>query len=288
MAAVGDVDVLWIRLRHQIDAEVLRRATRLKVIVSPTTGLDHVDLAETERRGIHVLSLRGDSDFLQDIRGTAEHTIALMLSLLRHIPQACAHATYGDWNRDRFRGRELPGKTAGIVGYGRLGRIVARYLRAFGTKILVTDPKIHTDETEVGITPTSLATLLHESDLVTLHVNLCGETMGFFGRKQFAAMKPGAWFINASRGELVDESALLAALSTGQLAGAAVDVLCGERSAAMAEHPLIVYSREHTNLLVTPHIAGCTAESMEKTENFLAQRVVAWLQSKVEMIDCSL
>jgi D-3-phosphoglycerate dehydrogenase len=273
VAVVQDFDVLWIRLRHQIDAELLNRATRLKTIVSPTTGLDHIDLAETQRRGIQILSLRGESDFLRDVRATAEHTIALVLSLLRHIPEACAHAKYGHWTRDLFRGYELHGKTAGIVGYGRLGRIVARYLRAFGTKVLVTDPKLRTDQAEAGITPTSLLRLLHESDLVTLHVNLCGETTGFFGRKQFAAMKPGAWFINTSRGELVDESALLDALSTGQLAGAAVDVLCGERSAGMAEHPLIVYSREHTNLLVTPHIGGCTAESMEKTENFLAQRL---------------
>jgi D-3-phosphoglycerate dehydrogenase len=120
---------------------------------------------------------------------------------------------------------------------------------------------------------------------VTLHVNLCDETTGFFGRKQFSAMQPGAWFINTSRGELVDESALLDALSTGELAGAAVDVLCGERSAEMAEHPLIVYAREHTNLLVTPHIGGCTAESMEKTENFLAQRLISSLQSNMDSLE---
>lgn len=288
MAAVRDFDVLWVRLRHQIDTEVLRRAARLKMIVSPTTGLDHIDLAETQRRGIHVLSLREESDFLQDIRGTAEHTIALMLSLLRHIPQACAHARSGDWNRDLFRGRELYGKTAGIVGYGRLGRIVARYLRAFVTRVLVTDPKIHTDQTEVGITPTSLPTLLHESDLVTLHVNLCEETKRFFGQEQFATMKEGAWFINTSRGEVVDEQALLMALRSGWLRGAALDVVSTERSPRLGDHPLVIYARENDNLIITPHIGGCTAESMAKTECFLADRLFSLLGAETHWVNFSL
>jgi D-3-phosphoglycerate dehydrogenase / 2-oxoglutarate reductase len=287
LAAVETADVLWIGLRHQIDAEVLRRAARLKIIVSPTTGLDHIDLAETQRREIQVLSLHGESDFLQDVRGTAEHTIALILSVLRHIPQACAHARYGDWNRDLFRGRELHGKTAGIVGYGRLGRIVARYLRTFDTRVLVTDPKSHTDQTEVGITPTSLTTLLRESDLVTLHVNLCDETRRFFGQEQFAAMKEGAWFINTSRGELVDEEALLMALRSGRLRGAALDVVSEERSPRLRDHPLVVYARENDNLIITPHIGGCTAESMAKTECFLANRLFSLLGAETNFVNAS-
>jgi D-3-phosphoglycerate dehydrogenase len=287
LAAVENADVLWVRLRHQIDAEVLRRAAHLKVIVSPTTGLDHIDLAETERRGIQLLSLRGEIDFLRDVRATAEHTIGLILSVLRHIPQACAHARYGDWNRDLFRGRELHGKTAGIVGYGRLGRIVARYLRAFDTRVLVTDPKIHGDQTEAGITPTSLTRLLHESDLVTLHVNLCDETKGFFGRQQFAAMKPGGWFINTSRGELVDEEALLTALRSGRLGGAALDVVSEERAPRIGDHPLIVYARENDNLIITPHVGGCTEESMAKTECYLAERLLSFVREETDSVNAS-
>jgi D-3-phosphoglycerate dehydrogenase len=287
LAAVENADVLWVRLRHRIDAEVLDRAARLKVIVSPTTGLDHIDLAETERRNIYVLSLRGESDFLRDVRATAEHTIALILSLLRHIPQACAHAKYGHWARDLFRGCELHGKTVGIVGYGRLGRIVARYLTAFETKILVTDPKIHTDQPEAGITSTSLTRLLNQSDLVTLHVNLCDETKGFFGQEQFAAMKPGAWFINTSRGELVDEDALSMALRSGRLRGAALDVVSEERAPRMGEHPLVVYARENDNLIITPHIGGCTAESMAKTECFLADRLFSLLGTETNFVNAS-
>jgi D-3-phosphoglycerate dehydrogenase len=152
---------------------------------------------------------------------------------------------------------------------------------------LVTDPKIHTDQTAVGITPTSLTTLLHESDLVTLHVNLCDETKGFFGQEQFAAMKPGAWFINTSRGELVDEDALSMALRSGRLRGAALDVVSEERAPRMGEHPLVVYARENDNLIITPHIGGCTAESMAKTECFLADRLFSLLGAETNFVNAS-
>jgi D-3-phosphoglycerate dehydrogenase len=273
LAAVGAADVLWIRLRNRIDAEVMSTGRHLKVIATPTTGLNHIDLEEAGRRGIQVLSLRGETDFLKDIRATAEHTLALILALLRHIPGATAHVQDGGWNRDLFKGRELHGKTVGIVGYGRLGRIVARYLKAFGTHLLVADPHVDTRAVEPGLTLVSLAQLLREAELVTLHVNLCEATWEFFGREQFAAMKQGAWFINTSRGELVDEDALLGALRSRHLAGAALDVLCDERSDGMQDHPLVAYAREHDHLILTPHVGGCTIESMEKTELFLAERL---------------
>jgi D-3-phosphoglycerate dehydrogenase len=127
-----------------------------------------------------------------------------------------------------------------------------------------------------------LEDLLAQSDLVTLHVSLTQQTRGFFGKNEFARMKRGAWFVNTSRGELVDESALLAGLLEGRIAGAALDVLCEERSAGMKDHPLVAYARTHENLLITPHIGGCTLESMEQTEEFLAEKVVSFLQSLPE------
>jgi D-3-phosphoglycerate dehydrogenase / 2-oxoglutarate reductase len=282
LAAVKEADVLWVRLRNRIDAEVLSVARRLKVIVTPTTGLNHIDLQRAERLGIRVLSLRGESDFLRDIRATAEHTLGLILALLRKIPRATAHVQGGGWNRDLFKGRELHGKTVGIVGYGRLGRLVARYLRAFDTHVLAADPLIAGRAVEAGVTLVALSQLLREADLVSLHVNLGDETRGFFGSEQFSVMKPGSWFINTARGELVDEAALLAALESGQLAGAALDVMCDEDSRGMQAHPLVAYAREHDHLMITPHIGGCTVESMEKTELFLAETLrpmVAKLES---------
>ncbi len=275
LAAVYDADILIIRLRHQIDTEVMAAAPRLKIIASPTTGLNHIDLPEAERRGIQVLSLRGESQFLQDVRATAEHTLALIFALLRQVPTALRHVQEGGWNRDLFKGRELRGKTVGVVGYGRLGRIVARYLKAFDTRIVTADPHVKAETVETGVTLVSLPQLLQAADLVTLHVNLCDETRKFFGRQQFALMKAGAWFINTSRGELVDEEALLEALQSGHIAGAAIDVLGDEQSEGMASHPLVAYARAHDSLIVTPHIGGCTTESMEKTEIFLAEKLRA-------------
>jgi D-3-phosphoglycerate dehydrogenase len=278
LSAVREVDVLWVRLRHRIDAEVITAAPRLKLIVTPTTGINHIDLDETRRRGVRVLSLRGENEFMQNVRATVEHTLALILALFRQVPAATSHVKDGGWNRDRFKGRELYGKTVGVVGYGRLGRIVARYLKAFDTCVLATDPKLDLESVEPGVTPVPLSRLLRDAELVTIHVNLCDENRGFFGRKQFAAMTKGAWFINTSRGELIDEHALLDALRSGQLAGAAVDVICDEDSSGVGSHSLVAYARAHNNLIITPHIGGCTTESMDKTECFLADRLLTLLK----------
>lgn len=283
LSAVRDADILWVRLRHRIDTEVMAAATRLKIILTATTGLNHIDVQEAERRGIRVLSLRGETEFLKDIRATAEHTLALILAVMRSLPAAAAHASVGGWNRDLFKGRELYGKAVGIIGYGRLGRIVARCLKGFGTRILVTDPNVDTGTVEPWAVYASLTDLLRDADIVTLHVNLSDETRGFFGPQQFAAMKKGAWFINTARGELVDESALLESLARGWLAGAALDVLSDEYSVGIGNHPLIVYAREHNNLIITPHIGGCTVESMTKTELFLAERLMAQLKGEMKV-----
>ncbi len=279
LCAVGISDVLWVRLRHRLDKEVLDAAPNLKVIVSPTTGLNHIDLEEAEKRDIEILSLLGETEFLKDIRATAEHTIALILSLLRNIPGAIDHVKRGDWDRDRFRGRELFGRTAGVVGYGRLGRIVARYLNAFGMNVLSTDPNVTLGEVDEGVKLVPLNDLLQSSDLVILHVNYNTQNHRFFGREQFTAMKVGSWFINTSRGELVDEVALLDALKSEHLAGAALDVLYGEGDLNSSSNILINYARQRHNLLITPHVGGCTFESMGKTELFMAEKLLSFLSN---------
>jgi D-3-phosphoglycerate dehydrogenase len=281
LSSVSDVSILWVRLRHQIDREVIDAAPCLRAIATPTTGLNHIDLACAERRGIRVLSLRGETAFLEKIFATGEHTLALILALVRHVPQSARHVTDGGWNRDLFCGSELHGKTAGIVGLGRVGRMVANYLQALGMKVVAADPGMNESPMR-GVELIPLNHLLAESDLVTLHVSLTGETQGFFGKDEFAGMKAGAWFVNTSRGELLDESALLASLLDGRIAGAALDVLCGEHATGMKKHPLVAYARAHDNLLITPHIGGCTAESMAHTEEFLAEKVVSFLQSLPE------
>jgi D-3-phosphoglycerate dehydrogenase len=277
LAAVRNADVLWVRLRHKIDREVMAAAPNLRAIATPTTGLNHIDLAEAEKLGIHVISLQGATDFLQNVYATAEHTVALILSLMRHLPAAHEHVINGHWHRDLFIGNELRGKTAGVIGYGRLGRMVAKYLQSFGMRISVTDIK-NVDQVEhPDIECVSLDQLLRTSDVVTVHVPLSDQTKGILGKREFACMKPGSWFVNTARGELVDEVALLDALRKSHLAGAALDVLCDEYSSNLTKNSLVRYAQQHQNLLITPHIGGCTTESREKTEHFLATRVVEFI-----------
>lgn len=277
LSAAAEATVLWIRLRHRIDPEVLSAGTNLRCIVTPTTGLNHIDAEAAITRGTTILSLRGETEFLRNVRATAEHTIALMLGLLRRLPSAAANAASGYWDRDSFRGRELYGKTVGLVGYGRVGRLVARYLSAFDCKVLVTDPALSPADLEPGIGLVSLKEILGRADIVSIHASYSPESHRFFGKAEIDAMRTGAWLVNTARGELVDSTAIAAALARGHIAGAALDVLDGELAVKPIENPLIDYARTHENLLLTPHIGGCTIESMEKTECFMAQRLREFL-----------
>ena len=269
LTAVKAAAVLWVRLRHRIDAEVIASAPNLAVIATPTTGLDHIDVNAADRANVEILSLRDAGSFLDDVRATSELTLGLMLSLLRRIPQATRDVTLGHWDRDAFKGLELCRRTVGIIGYGRLGRLVAGYLKAFGARVVACDPHVHSDDIEMM----TLDEVLAISDVVSIHVKLSDETRGLIGHRELALLKPSAILINTSRGELIDEHALLDALTSRRIAGAALDVLAGESASGVGHLPLVSYAREHPELLITPHIGGCTFESMAMTEVFLARRV---------------
>lgn len=277
LAHVEHADVLWVRLRNRIDRGVLRRASRLKMIATATTGLNHIDLDAAAERNVRVVSLKGETDFLQTIHATAEHTLTLMLALLRNLPAAAAHVVEGGWNRDLFQGGELHGRTVGIIGYGRVGRMVGQLATAFGARVLACDRTYPAPPGLDGRLLYSREEVLERSDIVSLHVNLSKETEGFFGAREFQRMKPGALFVNTARGELLDERSLLEALEHGPLGGVALDVLSNETETGMNEHPLVSYARMHSNVIVTPHIGGCTAESMAATECFIARKVRALL-----------
>jgi len=267
-------DGVILRLGHRLNGEALGGATRLKVVATPTTGLDHLDVTALERLGITVISLRGERAFLDTIRATAEHTMTLLLALTREIPWAYGSVLRGQWDRDPYRGNELFGKTMGIVGLGRLGRQVAGYGLAFGMRILAHNKPAPVPRARVR--NVSLETLLRQSHVVSLHVPLTRETEGLIGGRELALMRPEAILVNTSRGGVVDEEALLRALERGELAGAALDVLRGEPGTGGAwdqEPPLLAYARNHENLLLTPHIGGAAHGSMEKTEVFLAEKI---------------
>lgn len=270
--ALENYDVFWFRLAHRMTREVLTGDIRCRILATPVTGIDHIDLEACAERGIRVVCLRGEYDFLKKVRATAELTLGLTLALLRHIPDAADSVKSGTWNRDLFRGRELFEKTAGIVGMGRLGNIVAGYFRTFGMKVIGYDPRPDFP-LDVADRAETLQELLEKSDVVSIHVKYDEDTRHLFRRVHFESMKKSAVLINTSRGGIVDDEALLWALSSGQIAGAALDVLDGEPNISLG-HPVLEYSRTHSNLLVVPHIGGNTEESFAKTETFLALRVL--------------
>lgn len=271
-AAFADYDVVWFRLAHRVDGDVLGPKPRCKVLATPVTGLDHIDVAACEARGVRVVSLRGETAFLERVRATAELTIGLMLALLRHIPAAADDVKAGKWRRDLFRGGELFEKTVGVVGVGRLGTLVANTLRAFGCRVVGFDPRADFPAGVVDERCGSLDELLEQSDIVTLHVSYAAATHHLIDARALAHMKRSAILVNTSRGGVVNDGALLAALEGGYLGGAALDVLDGEPHIDRA-HPVVLATKRMANLLVVPHIGGNTRESFEKTEVFLAGRV---------------
>lgn len=271
-----DADIIVIRLAYKIDKFWLDKMPKLKIIVSPTTGLNHIDLNEVKKRGINVISLKGRTGFLNDIPSTAEETIALMMALVRNIPWAFEDVKAGRWNRDKWRGHQLLNKTLGLLGCGRLGKIVAKYGKAFGMRILGTDPNV--DErvlTRQNIEKVPMEKLFKESDILSIHVTLEPDTHNLVSEKYLRMMKPTAYLINTARGEIIDEKALLKALKNKWIAGAALDVMTNERSDSshLKNNPLFRYAMTHNNLLIVPHLGGATYEAMQITEEFIADLV---------------
>jgi D-3-phosphoglycerate dehydrogenase / 2-oxoglutarate reductase len=276
--SIGDYDVLITRLRHTVDNYVLSAGSQLKAIACSTTGLDHIDLVGAEASNVQVLSLRGEIEFLNTITPTAEHSWALLLAVIRHLPSAFDSALAGEWNRDQFRGRDLYGQVLGIVGFGRLGEQSARIAQGFGMSVVAYDPYVTTTDQPVELVG-SLEDLLQRAFAVVLHVPLNETTEYMIGADELKLMRADSYLINTSRGALVDEAALLDSLANGSIAGAAVDVVSEERN---YPSPLVTrmldYARNHDNLIVTPHIAGATTDSMARTEIFIAHKIKRFLQ----------
>lgn len=281
LRAIPGYDALIVRLGHRVDASVLDAGSRLRVVATATTGLDHIDLKAAKLREVEVLSLRGENEFLRTVVATAEHTWAVLLALLRRIPAASAAVQRGEWDRDGFRGRELDGKRLGIVGLGRIGERVARYGQAFGMEVRAFDRYREGWPDDVIRMPT-LETLLETSDVLTIHVPSNEDTKGMIGRRQLSRLPAGAVVVNTARGALLDGAAVADFVKSGRLAGAAVDVLEGETGpGGIAADPLLLAARETDRVLVTPHIAGATSESMEKTEVFMARKLAEFLKRAI-------
>lgn len=257
--------ILYADLNAYYGREVLSKYHGLRAIATATTGTTHIDLEYCRERGLEVISIAGAPE-LHDITATAELTIGLILALVRKIPVAAEHVLAGGWDRQRFVGRELSGMRLAIIGCGRIGQMVERFATAMW---------MHTLSVDHGHRLNDLKFAIMNSDIVTLHASYHGQQV--FGRDHFAQMKPGSYFINTARGELVDEDALLSSLLDDRLAGAALDVLANEQR--QPNRKLLDYAAKHPDrLIITPHIGGCCIESQAKAERILERRVQEWRQ----------
>lgn len=265
--AIADCSCLVTSLSLMINRAVIDAAPNLRCIATPTTGLDHIDVAYAASKGVIVLSLKGETGFLTTVTATAELALGLMIALIRKIPAAHSSVLRGGWDRAAFCGHSLAGKTLGIVGFGRLGSMMGNYSKALGMNVIFTDPK------KRGGVP--LLRLLKTADVISLHVPLTEETEHMIAREELARMKPSTILINTARGKIVDEDAVIAALKAKTLAGYAADVLAHELSFTplKARAALIDYARTHTGILLTPHIGGATVEAREATDLFIAKKV---------------
>lgn len=271
-AALADADGAIVRFGLRWDAERLRRAAgRLRFLAVAATGTDHIDRAAAAALGIEVVSVAGHPG-LREVTATPEHAFGLMLALLRHTVPAHASVLRGEWTRDAFMGRQVRGSTVGVVGLGRTGRAFAGMAEAFGARVVYFDPFVD----EPAFTRCArLGDLAAVSDVVAVHAVLNDATRGLLGAAFFGALRPGAVLVNTARGAIVDEAALLRALESGRLAGAALDVLCGEpERGGTVSSPLIDFARTHATLVLTPHLGGATHGSIAAAEGLLADRLL--------------
>lgn len=269
---LADCDALVVRSAVKVTKDVLAKAPKLRVIGRAGVGVDNVDLPAATDAGVLVMNTPGGNAV-----SVAEHTLALMLSLARSVPQASASTKAGKWEKKKFLGNELRGKALGIIGLGSAGREVVKRAKPFEMRILGHDPYISSQSAhDLGIELMPLEQLYAQSDYITLHVALTPETDHMLNGEAFAKMKPGVRIVNCARGELIDVEALQKALENGQVAGAALDVFEKEPP---GENPL--FQLDH--LLATPHIAGSTEEAQEIVGVRIVEQVVEYLKSGVAL-----
>lgn len=269
---IGGYEAVVVRSATKIRANAIERGRRLKVIARAGAGLDNIDVAEAQNQGIQVVNSPD-----ANTRAVAEHTLALILALARHLPAADTSLKAGRWEKKKLMGIGLFGKTLGIIGLGRIGREVAVRARAFGMRVLVNQRRPTPElNLELDVEAVDLTKLLQESDFVSLHVPARPENHNMMGGAQFALMKPTAYLINTSRGVMVDEQALLAALDSGQIAGAALDVFVNEPAVDSV-------LAQHERVIATPHIAASTEDAQTMAAIAVAQQIVEILAGgKVE------
>ena len=275
-----DTEILFCGLGINIDESLLGQVANIKYVVSPATGTNHLDIDYLNKRNIKLIYLGDFSNEISNVFSTAELAWSLLLAVVRRIIPAHGSVVSGSFDRGPFIGVDLAGRTLGIIGYGRLGRRVAEYGRAFGMRVVVCD----IDDSKVlnlanGITACVLDQLLSTSDVVSIHIPLNEHTHRLITGMQISKMKNGAVLINTSRGEVVDELAIVDALETGKLYGVGVDVLVGENANNFSSDnsPLVRAATRNLNAVVSPHIGGWTKQAVATTRSLVVEELLRQL-----------
>ncbi len=269
-SVVGGYDALVVRSATKVTARVLERAERLRAVGRAGVGVDNVDLPAATRRGVLVMNTPGGSSVT-----VAELTLGMMLALSRHVAQATASIKGGKWEKKRFQGRELAGKTLGVVGIGNIGSVVVERCLAMKMRVIAFDPFISADAAaRIGVTQVSLDELWPQADFISLHVPLTEQTRNLVNAQTIAKMKPGALLVNCARGGIVDEAALAEALEAGRIAGAGLDVLAAEPPDLGG--PLLGLP----NVVLTPHVAGGSQEALRLMATTVAEDVLRVLRGE--------
>lgn len=269
--AIADAEGLVIRSGTKVTGDVIARAERLRVIGRAGIGVDNVDVSAATARGIAVLNTPEGNNVT-----TAEHAIALLVSLARHIPQATASMKAGHWEKNKFTGLELFNRTLGVIGIGNIGKIVAQRAQGLGMRVVAYDPHIVPDvAAKLDVELLSLDDLLARSDVITIHVPKTKETAGLLGADAFSKVKRGVLVVNAARGGIVSEAALLEALEDGRVGGAALDVF--EKEPVEKDHPLV----RHEKVICTPHLGASTEQAQVNVAIAIAEQVRDFLANGV-------
>jgi phosphoglycerate dehydrogenase-like enzyme len=263
--------ILDAYMRVPFNADRLALAEQLTVFVTATTGSDHIDSDALARRDIPLLTLKGQRDLLNNITPAAEHSWLLLMACARQLRGAVTHVLDGEWDRNQFPGLMLRGKTLGVIGCGRIGTWMSRYASGFAMDVIGYDPYLSVEDLPDTIRPVTWDSLLREADIVSIHVHLSDETHHLLDEDAFKVMKPGVIVVNTSRGDVLDQAALLDGLRTGHIGAAGLDVLSGEPD--IAGHPLLDYARENNNLVITPHIGGFSPDALRYVLSFCASRI---------------
>lgn len=276
---ISEYEILIVRIKNSVDKKILKKAKRLVAVATATTGTNHIDEYEMQKKGIEVISLKGETEFLRGIYSTAEHTILLILSLMKNFRLATQFIDNNKWYSPELRGQELHKKKIGIVGFGRLGKMVAKMCKSFGMKISAYDKDESTNFPDY-VKKCSLGKLLRTSDILTIHIPLNKRNKGFIDKNKIDMMKDDAIIINTSRGDVIDEDYLVESLIKNKIRGAGLDVISDEGIAGFdpKDSKIIQFSKKNHNLIITPHIGGASLDAINKTDIFLAKKIKKFME----------